>query len=356
MNDQSIDQDVDLRVVREFSQARTRISAQPLTVIRQSVLAATVRRTGNPAPRTRLAPRWTIPHAAAAVALAVVAGAGLVAVWRGSAPQVAAPDKPSSVLVYGQQLDVPAVFAEMERAAARATPIVLPPGALIYQRIDASLSLGGPGEPLQAELHEVWFDPQGMITVKERRDGTDDAGPKGETQAELTADQRDSFAKNGPGFVYPTPAWLTGLPTDPDALLAQIRASAPPAWSADDAMLLATYIDLLSKLDLLLSPAHRIALYRLIARIGGLTANEATVDGLRLYAVRHSDLNQGKELLLDPQSGRLVGLVELSLNRFAPTPRPGASQQPAPVDPVPTINRQELWQFSTTTLSPATPN
>ncbi|MFG2039035.1 hypothetical protein [Dactylosporangium sp. NPDC048998] len=356
MNDQSIDQDVDLRVVREFSQARTRIAAQPLTVIRQSVLAATVQRTGNPAPRPRLAPRWAIPFAGAAVVLAVVAGAGLVAVWRGSAPEVAAPDNPSPVLVYGQQLDVPTVFAEMERAAARATPIVLPPGALIYQRIDARFSLGGPGEPLQAELHELWFDPQGMIIVQERRDGRDEVGPKGETQAELTADRRQGFAENGPGFVYPTPAWLTGLPTDPDTLLAQIRASAPPAWSADDEMLLATYTDLLSKLDLLLSPTHRIALYRLIARIGGLTATEVTVDGLQLFAVRHSNLNQGKELLLDPQSGRLVGFVELSLNRFAPTPRPGASQQPAPVDPVPTINRQELWQFSTTTLGPATPN
>lgn len=56
-----------------------------------------------------------------------------------------------------------------------------------------------------------------------------------------------------------------------------------------------------------LTPQVRVALYRVLAGIDGLTATKIFVDGRTLYVFRHAERRSADDLLFDPLTGRAVG-------------------------------------------------
>ncbi|GAB4046935.1 hypothetical protein [Catellatospora paridis] len=342
--------DPDLRSVREFHQRRPGAAPGALDRVRRRVQTATA------APHApRLLPRWAAPAAAAAVVAAVVGGVALLgAVDRGT-PQ---PGGPTGVparsantapegadplwLKYGAAVPVPTVFAQLDQAAAGAALAAPRPGELlcshatVLTRPGPSPAPGSAPATAQAQVH--CFEPEGLLEVP----APDPAEVKGQSAAERLAAARDGFAAAGPGWGYPTAAWLATLPTDPDLLLAGFRAGTRSPAEIDDLTRWQQYGRFLARVDPLLPAAQRAAFHRLLGRLDGLTAAEAfTVSGKRLYAVRLTSGTIADELLFEPNTGRLAGHVELTgpapVNSLTASPGPGVGE-PVPV-------RQELWKY-----------
>ncbi|WP_155374430.1 hypothetical protein [Catellatospora vulcania] len=334
--------DPDLRGVREFHQERPGAAPGALDRVRRRVQTATA---APHAPRFLL-PRWAAPAAAAAVVAAVVGGAAVLGAAGDGTPQpggpTAGPGRPTSAastaaegtvalwLKYGAPVPVPAVFAQLDQAAAGNTLAVPHPGELLCSHT-TMLTRSGPSPspgsaPATAQAGVRCFEPEGLLEVPPPSAGD----VKGQSPAEQLAAARDGFAAAGPGWGYPTASWLATLPTDPDLLLAGFRAGSRGPAEVDDLTRWQQYGRFLARVDPLLPAAQRAAFHRLMGRLDGLTAAEAfTVSGKRLYAVRLTSGTIADELLFEPGTGRLAGHVELTVG-------PGGG------DPVPV--RQELWK------------
>jgi hypothetical protein len=205
------------------------------------------------------------------------------------------------------------------------------PGQLLYVREDMLVPAGPVGDDaLVPQVREVWYEPEGMITVRDELDGKPFTGPKGEGQATMTAAERADFAQLGPGLRYPTPAWLAGLSSDSDALLTQLGVRAPQDTDSA-ATLWETCTSLMIRVDPLLPTGVRAALLGLMARAGGVTVIDVTFDGRRVFGLRQGSRNSGYLLLLDPQTGRVVGRLAVGPGSAGATPSPGTtSPRPAP--------------------------
>ncbi|GIF97483.1 hypothetical protein [Catellatospora citrea] len=345
--------DPDLRSVREFHQRRSGAAPGALDRVRRRVQTATA---APHAPRVPL-PRWAAPAAAAAVVAAVVGGVALLGATGDGTPQpggpTAGPGRPTSAapegaaalwLKYGASMPVAAVFTELDQAAAGTAVAAPRPGELVCSHGTVLTRPGtapgtapatrGASAPAQGWVR--CFEPAGLIEVP--APGTGDV--KGQSPAEQLAAARDGFAAAGPGWGYPTAAWLAALPTDPDLLLAGFRAGTRGPAVVDDLTRWQQYGRFLARVDPLLPAAQRTALHRLMGRLDGLTAAEAfTVSGKRLYAVRLTSGAVAEELVFEPGTGRLAGHVELT--RAAPVSSVPAS--PGGGDPAPV--RQELWKY-----------
>ncbi|MBB5871199.1 hypothetical protein F4553_004578 [Allocatelliglobosispora scoriae] len=214
-------------------------------------------------------------------------------------------------------------------AAGGGTAVTINAGQLVFVRTDGTAnSTSGQAETggavaspavvtTEAEVREIWFDPQGAIPLK-ITDGVNDlnAGPKSNFAAEI-AQARDDLATQGPSLIRPTPQWLAALPTDPTALLAQLRAESQQegaAWSVDH-RLWDTMANLYSGSEIALTPAVRAALLQALSGLHGLTTSTVTVNGHSLVAIRHTEKLSGDEILFDPASGKAVGRRTLYNNQ-----------------------------------------
>ncbi|MFD0595874.1 hypothetical protein ACFQZ4_29215 [Catellatospora coxensis] len=166
---------------------------------------------------------------------------------------------------------------------------------------------------------------------------------QGAVPEEQLAAARDGFAAAGPGWGYPTAAWLATLPTDPELLLASFRAGSRGPAEVDDLTRWQQYGRFLTRVDPLLPAAQRAAFHRLLGGLDGLTAVEAFTDsGKRLLAVRLTSGTVSDELLFNPGTGRLAGHVELA-GRADPAASGGPGSSPGG-EPVPV--RQELLGYA----------
>lgn len=112
------------------------------------------------------------------------------------------------------------------------------------------------------------------------------------------------------GIHYPTLAWLAGLPTDPEELLARLRGEGahPVDWNADH-QLWGRMAQIYAYCEIALSPRQRAALLRAFTGMSGMSVRDVEVDGKLLVAIRQTDDtdNGGNEILFDPATGRAVG-------------------------------------------------
>jgi hypothetical protein len=300
---------------------------------------------------TRPRRRVLVPIAAAAVVLGLAGGgAALFAPADNDAPVASLPTA-------GTPIDARAALDALTTAGRTATAAPVAAGQLIYvhtEGVTASYNAGSGGSPatgtIGREDHEMWLDPQGMIPLKITRDGVDlmngateqvagetdpqkkaalakklGGGPEGEI-----ARQRQVLADNGPSAFRPTPAWLADLPADPAALRALLLDDVGMNKWSDDHRLFTAVSDLLINAEPILEPASRTALYGALGTIGQLTALDTTAEGLRVYAIRHTENGSIDELLFEPASGRFLGRG--SGNEDTPPPAQAGGIEP-PIDP-----------------------
>jgi hypothetical protein len=219
------------------------------------------------------------------------------------------------------------------------------PGQLIYVRSDGvSTSFGG--DPargtLSRENHEMWLDPQGMIMLGIVSNGEDlTQGPKSDHAGQV-AQARAQLATDGPSLLLPTPQWLAQLPTDPAALRGELLADIGESKWSDDHTLVTALGDLLWTSEPLVGPQARVALYRVLAGVEGLTATETVVENRQVYAIGHSENGVIDELLFDRTTGAAVGrrsgLEGEAAAGVTVTPAAGVE---APADPG--ITAQSVW-------------
>jgi hypothetical protein len=289
--------------------------------------------------RTRTLPRILAPTVAATLVAGLVLGGALVLRPGSELLDFGAPsdDKTSEPnLAPAPPETVDALKALADAAARGPAAVEVRPGRYIFVRHDgwaASLPAvndenGAQEGTIERQIRELWFDPAGMIMVS----GTDG-------KADLGADPgaaRAAFKERGAGLMYPTREWLAALPTDPERLRGRLRdlTGDGGAWSTDHALWSSLQEFYLST-DLLLAPELRAALLRSFTGLRGLTSSEVTVDGRRLVAVRHTERDNGDEILFDPATGAAVGRrsvmlsldVTVSAPPEAPELEPGVTYQ-----------------------------
>jgi hypothetical protein len=305
--------------------------------------AVTRRQAAADAPRRRR--RALVPVAAAAVVLGLAAGGAALFAPAGDPDS----DTPVAALpAAGTPIDARAALDALTAAGRTAAAAPLAAGQLIYvhtEGVTASYNVGSDNGTIGREDHEMWLDPQGMIALKITRDGEDmmdgasekvpaaggaitdaqetdpqetdpqETDPQkkaalekklGDPEAEI-AQLRQELADNGPSAIRPTPAWLAGLPADPAAVRALLLGDTGVNKWSDDHRLFTAVSDLLINAEPILAPATRTALYGALGTISELTALDTTAEGLRVYAIRHTENGSIDELLFDPASGRFLG-------------------------------------------------
>jgi hypothetical protein len=367
--------DREIQSLREFRADLAEPSPEQQARIRNRVAG---RAEGARPSRTNWRPRGAlVPAMAAAAVLAVAAGAGFIA-FDGSdgetpaaqPPRTSAPDQPvapesravppdksRSAPVPPNPAEHQAAVHLLEQFAATAgtgpAPITVPQGRLLYVSGTGSATNSGMdanGQPINRELqaykHEMWVEPAGAIVpMIRRRDGDDTRvlrdpnDPRSSSEEDLARD-RAEFERTGPTFRRPSPEFLAALPTDPLTLLAQLRTSAVDSggpWSADYAIMdfarQFLYVN-----EPLIPPKVRAALLHALATLDSLssTGQPITVEGRSVYAIGQSEREVRQELLIDAQTGRIVGSRNFD------------SQQPQPTF-------SELWTHGVVATPGATP-
>ncbi|HEX5596067.1 MAG TPA: CU044_5270 family protein [Micromonosporaceae bacterium] len=297
----------------------------------------TARRTQRHRPRSPQ--RLLIPAAAGAVVVGLVIGAAVLLAPGNGGPAL----QPGAVPVLGVPTDVKTEMDRLIRAAERIEPLPLSDGELIYVHNEGvSTLLHGAGDSgvLEAEKHQMWLDPQGMIPLRIIRNGKDFTKDTENDHAAEVAQARQQLTADGPSLLRPTPQWLADLPTDPAVLRAQLLAAiGENSWS-EEHRLVNGLVDLFVRVEPVLTPPVRVAFYRLLGDIDGTTAMEITVEGRVLVAIRHEENGSATDLLFDPLTGRSAGRRSaVSSDDVRISPAPGVD--PATFDP--TVLSQSIW-------------
>jgi hypothetical protein len=335
----------EIQHLREFRSELADPSAERLARIR-------ARLTGRAAPKERT--RWSlrnlmVPAVAAAAVLTVAIASAVIAFDGdpgGSAPGAPPSEEPQDSRKTDSNPDMPGATAHrnavtlLEQFAAAAgagpAPLTVPAGQLLYVRgtgaaRNASVGVDGSSPTTSKEqtyAHEMWVDVNGSIPVMIRR--TDDGqvtvlapdpnNPKDNHEASV-AEQRQELATKGPSLRLPTPEYLAALPTDTEAMSALLRTLSPEngSWSEDHAIVDGLRQFLYTN-EPLLTPQVRAALYRAMAKLESIssTGQIVEVDGRKLYAIAQTERDQRQELLLDAQTGRIVGGRSMMANETTP--------------------------------------
>ncbi|GIG88363.1 hypothetical protein [Plantactinospora endophytica] len=322
-------------------------------------------------------PRLVLPVTAAAVVCGLALGAGLL--FAPSDTRV--PDgtaTPAGTVRYDGPVDVRAALDELTARAGTVDPVRIPDGQFIYVhtrtvavprlgdpagsgtgepgRPTAGMGPGGPAsgagttpppaagrsdpsaEPLPTDL-QMWVDPAGMIVLDARRNGVQVQLGGGETASE--AIQR-LFAE-GPSLGLPTAQWLAELPTDPALLRTQLLAEVGERRGSPDRWLAEVLGTLLRTADPVLTPAVRVALYRVLGGLDGLSAARVTVDGREQYVIRHTEGVDVTDLLFDAGTGRSAGRATGRLDGAGVTGSGSASTSSAYPSG---LRSQDLWSWA----------
>ncbi|MFB9450275.1 hypothetical protein Dvina_28550 [Dactylosporangium vinaceum] len=319
--------DIDVHELRALTEPRTASSPEDLATLRRRVVTGVNGAVSARPPRTRRA--WLAPVATAAAALAVVTAVAVAVNPGGGANQPGL--IVAGTVALGRPVDPAGALAELERAAAGTRPVKAAPTDQLHQHIEITgLSVGGPSaSPASRQVLDVWFEVQGLITLR-RLDGngTDSLNADGKQR---TAQERADFAANGAGPDHPTPEWLGGLSSNPDVLMRELGFVAPTDAAAAEA-LWSQVTGFMVRVDPLLPSGVRAALLKMLARTARYAfGHEVTLGGQRLLGVGSLGGGTGRLVLFDPRTARVVGRAFLSGGPSLTSPSPAGSFSPGPV-------------------------
>jgi hypothetical protein len=133
--------------------------------------------------------------------------------------------------------------------------------------------------------------------------------------------QKATLAANGPSINRPTASYLAGLPTDPDRLLEALRPAIAAAESETgpprqphqviDAGVFAWIHNLFMTADVIIPPALKAALYRVLVKLSGVerVPGEVTIGGRTGIAIglRATNIKWGTDIILDATTFAFVG-------------------------------------------------
>lgn len=130
------------------------------------------------------------------------------------------------------------------------------------------------------------------------------------------------------GLEHPTIEWLASLPSDPDMLLARIRSELrrPVPERPEDQMIWTVVRRIYLTCEIVLAPALRAALLRVLAKMPALTVRQLVVNGRTLIAIGHDIGNAAEETLFDPATGHAVGFAVDPLTLGVVTVYPGGQR------------------------------
>ncbi|WP_433051947.1 hypothetical protein [Dactylosporangium sp. CS-033363] len=310
--------DSDLKALREF---RSALDDPP-----EGALVRGRYRMASSEDRPRPRRQWLLASVGAAAALAVVVGsaAALKPGDKENGQEPAA--KPSLAQTKATQADLPVsrgtkaplnaqistdggathakAVAAMDRlagAAANVQPTTVPAGQVLYIKTYNLVD-----RPDQRYLHEVWIDPQTMVSLRVRRTDTQQLDS---TSAQEEIDQ----AAASPANLYrPTAEYLASLPTDPGQLLTAWRqwiTQQYPGRNADG-MLWKDTFELINYSEPFWTPQQRAAIYKALAKMPDVKATTAKIDNRPYDLVcLDRDLNAGTVdcSLFDSATGRYAG-------------------------------------------------
>jgi hypothetical protein len=312
--------------LREFREDLATPTQTRLAPGRARLLSRTTGETERVAPvRPR---RWLAAFATIVAVIAVTAGA----VWLFRPPGFRLPfagspngDKTDSVpgvpsptthAMAVHLLEQAAATAEAEQERVGSSPPIAVGQRFLYVR-ESNLAPGQASTQPNDYIHEMWMEPTGCIVVMIRRtDGTssftdpDPNSPKSGVPDEANQD-RARLAADGPSLTLPTAGYLAGLPTDPAKLMALLRKAFEPsrgAWSTEHAVFDQTR-EMMHRYEPLLTPPVRAAWLRALATVPSATATGEllTLGGHRVFAVGQLERGETTDLLLDADTGRIVG-------------------------------------------------
>jgi hypothetical protein len=303
--------DRDLDVVRAI---RAHLDPAPEGLLeRARTRVVTLDTAAAPAPNGRS--RWAgvaVPAAAIAVALTVVAVVASVTAVPAPGPPASGVASPSVTATPDPATAAEVIEKLAQVAAAGPPPPVVRPGQQVHLVYE---SQRGPGGAFLRD--DLWFDPNGAILVRFMRTRPDGSTEQGEL-GESSGLERQRFAEQGPSPEHPTPAWLASLPTDPARLwqvLKQCPSSECAAGGGEPGVVDLRLKRMVRISDVLIPPAQRAGLVRVLASLPDPGVDSVTVRGRTLWAVSHAadSPSPGRPaLLVDPATGRIVGAAWLT--------------------------------------------
>ena len=284
--------------------------------------------------------RRAVVGSVAALAVVGVAGAAVLAPHLSERTGRDRPvgQQPPGVVV-DADTGAPVILELAARRAAVSAPVAVRAGQFIYTRTEGT-SIGTHGAGKDAfrlrfdSWTEIWYDPEGMLAVRIR---AEDSNVRPLTEADRAAAERSGYlgqepykrdeaiadyearkaevAKNGPTVSRPTAAFLAGLPTDPDRLLAELRPAIAGAErespGVSDAGVFAWIVNLFQTADTIVPPALRATLYRVLVKLSGVerVPGEVTIGGRTGIAVgiRATNIKERLEIVLDAKAFTFIG-------------------------------------------------
>jgi hypothetical protein len=317
--------------LRHYHRAGPQPALEDLAAIRRRVLERTAEPRRSPVGITAVA---------VAVAACAVVAAGAVVLWPTGAMDsghtaTGHPTRPAQ-----QDIDAitkadtaPATVELVVRRVANAQPLDLRHGGYLYTaerslNVRSAVGPDGLAYYVAEDVIERWsaLDEGTGPTLMRMTRGLD-AHPLTDADGEKLARYGTDYTKvtvstydpakdpkgpSGPppepGIDNPTPSYLASLPTDPDQLLAVLRAAAGGDVFKEGAALS-------TMVDALLSPELRAALYQALVKIPGVERIPGTVDlaGRPGVAIAHAADGMRTELVIDPNSARMLGFRMVQL-------------------------------------------
>ncbi|MEO6082655.1 MAG: CU044_5270 family protein [Umezawaea sp.] len=316
------------------------LSDEGLARLRANTLRSLEAGNGRELPRHR---RVLLVAAAAAVITGL--GVGVVVLPRGDTPAPGALGSTSAVSTPGPLVaaDTPARETLVALAAHTADlqPLTIRPDQFVYLHVRGQgvngIALGEVDDEarvISESESETWFASDGLRVVALKRITDINARPLTEEDArklaengkkvpaQLTLALPDPNANGNPklelpqdqstepGVSNPTLAWVAGLPTDPQQLLAVFQAEAGTNSKHDnDYLTFKTVVSFATSADALLTPQARSTLYQAIALLPGIERVPGQVDlaGRVGVAIGRTAEGMRNEIILDPVSSRVIG-------------------------------------------------
>ena len=312
----------DLDQVRRFRAHLDRTAPEALVRARAAATGVRDVPAGAP-PGTPRRPRviWRVaPPVAAALAVAAITIAiGVSAPPGGFTPPAGTVDPPATAAPAASAAPSPEapstrrLIHDLAELAESGPP---QPDVAPGQLIEVELRYEDPPGTWQTDSYRL--EAEGLIRFEH------ELGHRDSFQ-EHVADQRREFEQAGPSLRQPTAQWLSSIDASPDRLLELLLEDATcrdcPDGEYDLWQLYNAIADLVRQADVLLPPAVRAGLIRLIGMLPGAGMDLVSVQGRPYWALGFDNARRSPtthaEFYLDPDTGGFLGSGVVELRRIA---------------------------------------